>query len=125
MWVWLRVTVQGDREKREGLPISPNMNRDTTDQVPLPPSGDGHMHTLNHGDHAPLYPPMSWCGQAELSINFCDFIVAPEYAALSTMLPKASACVACIVDNRSRCVSQPDWHIGTLQSGDRGAWSAW
>jgi hypothetical protein len=62
---------QGDREKAEGLPISPNMNRDTTDQ-------------------------------AELSINFADFIIAPSYVALSSFLPKVRQCVVCIVENRGR-----------------------
>ena len=62
---------QGDKEKREGLPISPNMNRDTTDQ-------------------------------AELSINFADFIIAPAYVALASFLPKVKQCVVFIVENRSR-----------------------
>jgi len=62
---------QGDREKREGLPISPNMDRDTTDR-------------------------------AELALNFGDFIVAPAYVALASLLPKAKECVVCIVENRAR-----------------------
>jgi hypothetical protein len=55
---------QGDREKREGLQVSPNMDR-----------------------HATV--------QAELSVNFIDFIVAPFFVALTDLLPDVHLRVRC------------------------------
>lgn len=53
---------QGDQEKKEGLPVSPNMDRETT-------------------------------SQAQLSLNFTDFIVAPLMVALTNLVPgNALAC---------------------------------
>jgi hypothetical protein len=64
---------QGDKEKREGLPLSPNMDRDTT-----------------HQD--------------ELSINFADFIVAPFFFALTSIIPNLSAMCVQLESNRDQ------WH---------------
>ena len=60
---------QGDVEKEEGLAVSMNMDRDTTDQ-------------------------------AELSLNFCDFIVAPFFLALIGIAPKMITVVMVMDDNR-------------------------
>lgn len=65
--------VQGDKEKREGLPVSPNMDRDTT-----------------HQD--------------ELSINFADFIVAPFFISLTSIIPSLSDACIQLEENRSQ------WH---------------
>jgi len=64
---------QGDREKAESLPVSPNMDRNTTKQ-------------------------------AELSVNFVDFIVGPFFMALTNLLPKVHQCCALMQANRS------EWH---------------
>mmetsp|Transcript_19452 Transcript_19452/g.25356 ORF Transcript_19452/g.25356 Transcript_19452/m.25356 type:complete len:367 (+) Transcript_19452:229-1329(+) len=61
---------QGDLEKRLGLPITPNMDRDTTKQ-------------------------------AELSVNFVDFIVGPFFMALTSLLPKVHKCCELMRDNRA------------------------
>lgn len=61
---------QGDREKAEGLPVSPSCDRLTT-------------------------------FQDELSLNFCDFIVAPFFVALVLALPTASLCLKELRVNRS------------------------
>mmetsp|Transcript_9271 Transcript_9271/g.32672 ORF Transcript_9271/g.32672 Transcript_9271/m.32672 type:complete len:2305 (-) Transcript_9271:160-7074(-) len=62
---------QGDREKAEGLPVSPNMDRETTKQ-------------------------------AQLSLNFIDFIVAPLFIAVSNILPLMQTCVDMLDENRSK-----------------------
>jgi len=64
---------QGDREKSEKLPVTPNMDRDTTKQ-------------------------------AELSVNFVDFIVGPFFMALTNLLPKVHRCCALMQANRN------EWH---------------
>ena len=60
---------QGDRERQEGLPVSANMDRDTTEQ-------------------------------AALSVNFCDFIVAPFFVMLSSALPPMKLAVEVLATNR-------------------------
>lgn len=62
---------QGDREKAEGLPVSPNMDRETTKQ-------------------------------AQLSLNFIDFIVAPLFIAVTNILPRMQVCVDLLDENRSK-----------------------
>ena len=60
---------QGDLEKQEGLPVSPNMDRETTNQ-------------------------------AQLSLNFCDFIVAPFMVGLQQLLPPCSSICRQLTINR-------------------------
>lgn len=64
---------QGDREKREQLPVSMNCDRDTTKQD-------------------------------ELSMNFCDFIVAPFFFSLTKLLPKLMCACRELENNRNK------WH---------------
>lgn len=64
---------QGEKEKEEGLPVSPNMDAATTQP-------------------------------ARVSLNFIDFIVAPLFVALTTLLPKAQMCCDCIGTNGALCV---------------------
>ena len=68
---------QGDREKAEGLAVSPNMDRDTT-------------------------------SQAELSVNFVDFIVAPFFMALTSLLPKVHECCSLMVESRANPNPNPN-----------------
>lgn len=63
--------VQGDRERREGLPLSPNTDRAVVKQ-------------------------------SQMSVNFIDFVVAPLFIALASMLPGAQLCVDILNDNRTR-----------------------
>lgn len=60
---------QGDREKLEGLPVSMNCDRDTTQQD-------------------------------ELSLNFCDFIVAPFFFSMAKLLPKMLSVCKILESNR-------------------------
>lgn len=66
---------QGEKEKEEGLPVSPNMDAATTQP-------------------------------ARVSLNFIDFIVAPLFVALTTLLPKAQMCCDCIgIERRFVCAT--------------------
>jgi hypothetical protein len=62
---------QGDLEKKEGIPVSPNMDRDTVNQ-------------------------------ADFSLSFIDFIVAPLYLGLTNLIPAAAKCCAYLDKNRSQ-----------------------
>ena len=61
---------QGDREKAEELPVSPNMDRDNTNQ-------------------------------AKMSLNFIDFIVAPLFVAMTTLLPPMQEACDSLAANRA------------------------
>jgi hypothetical protein len=57
--------------------------------------------------------------QAELSVNFVDFIVAPFFMALTSLLPKVHECCSLMRENRAM------WHTRVLEeikssSGDGG-----
>jgi len=45
---------------------------------------------------------LSWANacQAQLSLNFIDFIVAPLFVAVRQVLPKVQKCCAYLKDNR-------------------------
>jgi hypothetical protein len=62
---------QGDVEKSQGLAVSMNMDRDSTDQ-------------------------------SELSLNFCDFIVAPFFISLVSLFPDMSSIVRIMANNRDQ-----------------------
>lgn len=72
---------QGDREKAEGLSVSPNCDRDSTDQ-------------------------------SQLTLNFIDFIAAPQFMTLNRLLAEAGPWVKQLVDNRKRWedkINQAEW----------------
>jgi len=69
--VMVEFFAQGDTEKAQGLPVSMNMDRDTTNQ-------------------------------AELSLNFCDFIVAPFFLAFVNIAPKLIDAVMVMDNNRAK-----------------------
>lgn len=77
-----------NREKREGLPVSPNMDRLTTDQ-------------------------------ASLSLNFCDFIVAPFFISIAAILPLSKAVVTALADNRA------EWQRRRVKSSDPAEEQKW
>jgi hypothetical protein len=61
---------QGDLEKANGYPVSPNMDRNVTNQ-------------------------------AELTLNFIDFIVAPLYVGITSLIPAAARCCSFLNKNRA------------------------
>ena len=75
---------QGDLEKDEGLPVSPNMDRDVTiqDELRCPPFFLLYFHLI--------------------SINFCDFIVAPFFLSLANAIPEVKLCCQNLRDNRDK-----------------------
>ena len=85
--------MQGDREKQEGLPVSPNMDRDNTHQ-------------------------------AKMSLNFIDFIVAPLFVAMTTLLPRMQLACDTLSSNRDQWESIVQQDLKATKPKGRGGAAA-
>jgi hypothetical protein len=77
---------QGDREKAEGLPVSMNMDRLTTQQD-------------------------------ELSINFSDFIVAPQFISMAAGMPMFRLVLSNLIKNRDTWMATLEARIKDTEDG--------
>mmetsp|Transcript_4777 Transcript_4777/g.7282 ORF Transcript_4777/g.7282 Transcript_4777/m.7282 type:complete len:1113 (-) Transcript_4777:330-3668(-) len=71
---------QGDLERKEGLPVTSNMDRGQADQ-------------------------------AEISLNFIDFIVGPMFVAIRRLLPEAQVSLECLQENRTNWFRRFDGRV--------------